>query len=320
MIAAENSTLKPFVSWFGGRLDQVDLSKWEKVRRSAQDETSTPAPCVSLGQSTLFICAHATGFCKELWLPLIELLRGACTDAKNAHILLIDLAGHGDSDEAPIVEMVKETFADSVEQAIDEFGSSLDFPMEQFSRVVGVGHSMGCTSLMAVSGRRLGLFDELVLYEPVLIEKPQPESAMAKRTVRRRKEFDSREEAFKFWVGRGAFKEWRDDVLDLYVHEALKYDPDLPGFRLKCEPSYEAQVYLKPVFTERLEEIPPSVTILCGSETYHSIPRLRKYYERFPNRKQFEVLKGLDHFGPMHTPGLFLKHILPLSVKERSRL
>lgn len=252
-------------------------------------------------------------------------LRTAITDPHNAHVLLVDCAGHGDSDPVPMGEMAKDVLADSIEHAIDAFAVSLAFPLQHFSRVVGVGHSMGCTCLIAVSVRRPRLFAELVLYEPVLQRKPTGKAGaeskpnpMGARTLRRRKEFVSREEAFEFWVGRGAFAKWREDVMRLYVNEALRYDAQSKRLQLKCDPSYEAQVYVKGKFDERLEEVTPTVTVLYGSDTYFSKEQLREASGVFPNRKPCVEIQGLDHFGPMITPGLYLKYLLPPT--EISRL
>src|SRR5438552_733309 len=61
------------------------------------------------------------------------------------------------------------------------------------------------------------------------------------RWRRRREIWDSYEQAFQSYRGRGVFAKWRDDVLRLYVHQG--FSPVEGGVRLKCLAAIEAQVF-----------------------------------------------------------------------------
>lgn len=94
----------------------------------------------------------------------------------------------------------------------------------------------------------------LLLLDPVIWPKPTvaafqlpgldrlaARSPIVRSTLRRRSDFDSRDQAFASWQGRGAFKGWPDAVLRDYLADGLIDTPE--GVRLACSPQWEASNY-----------------------------------------------------------------------------
>jgi len=114
----------------------------------------------------LFLFCHATGFCKEVWGPVVEeLTKFARAPFRWA---ALDFAGHGDSRALP-----GEGPADW-----QAFGRDVDAALAQLRKdssvVVGVGHSMGGAALLLshLSGES---FSRLVLFEPIVgLERSSP--------------------------------------------------------------------------------------------------------------------------------------------------
>jgi pimeloyl-ACP methyl ester carboxylesterase len=106
----------------------------------------------------LFLFCHATGFCKEVWLPVVEEL----TKLSRAPFrwAALDFAGHGDSRPLP-------DSADWATFAPQDIAAALAPLRRDAPQVIGVGHSMGGAALLLahLSGEALS---RLVLFEPIV--------------------------------------------------------------------------------------------------------------------------------------------------------
>lgn len=187
------------------------------------------------------IFAHANGFnahtYRELLLPLAQTMR----------IWAPDLRGHGRSTLPPRTAG-RRNWHDHRDDLIALIEAS-DSP----SLILG-GHSIGGTSGLLAAAEVPDRVAGLVLLDPVIWPKPTvaafqlplldriaARSPIVKSTLRRRAEFDSRDQAFASWQGRGAFKGWPDKVLRDYLADGLVETDS--GLKLSCSPGWEASNY-----------------------------------------------------------------------------
>jgi pimeloyl-ACP methyl ester carboxylesterase len=105
--------------------------------------------------------------------------------------------------------------------------------------MVGVGHSMGGYAVALAAAMRPGMFRALVLLDPVLMAPESYTGHWQKDHFarKRRNVWDSAEEMFERFVGRGPFKAWDTQVLRDYCNHALR------GSVLACPPEVEGSVY-----------------------------------------------------------------------------
>ena len=191
------------------------------------------------GQPLLF--HHANGFCKATFGLVADLL------APRFRVLAMDARGHGDSThpEAPgsyAWARFAEDFVGVAERLCAELGVA--------SIPVGVGHSFGGTSLLGAAKRRPGLFDRIVLVDPVVppkLEEIPPERranvlGMVERAGKRRHEWASHAEAREFFAVRELFERFDPRALDLYVLDGLRERSD-GSVELKCPGAIEAAVF-----------------------------------------------------------------------------
>jgi len=260
--------------------------------------------------SILIVFSHATGFCKELWKPVIESLQ-----LDDVDILSMDLAGHGDSDRFTVPnEDIGKEFGLSILEAMGTFKNI------KFKQVIGVGHSMGGTGLLNAECMRPGTFSKMLLVEPILFpprdgvwRRNDDDNPMSSRAERRRDVFLNRDEAFCSLKGKGAFATWLDASFEIYIDHAFKQLPD-GSLELKCAPSQEAEVYrcATPIYGQ-LPTIQSAIGILVGEKSTHMPCGVyESILSKFPNKLFGDspvVLPGLNHFAVMEDPELIASYI-----------
>jgi len=116
---------------------------------------------------------------------------------------------------------------------------------------LGVGHSIGGSSILMASGVRPDLFERTVLVDPVILpqKRPKPASApdspgnqLAEGARKRRQVWPSREAAREKWLEKDLFSSWLPEAMDLYLAEGLADRPD-GQVELKCSGEIEAAIF-----------------------------------------------------------------------------
>jgi pimeloyl-ACP methyl ester carboxylesterase len=193
------------------------------------------------GEGPLALLHHANGFCAGVWGLVAASLR------QRYRVVAMDARGHGDSSRPRGVDAYHwDRFAEDLvlvaERLVAERGSG--------SVALGLGHSFGGTSFLCAAARRPGLFERLVLVDPVTpsvdLELDRERSArvnlLAKGARRRQHVFDSREQARARWATRDLFARFDPRALDLYAVHGLRERPQ-GGVELKCPGEVEAAVF-----------------------------------------------------------------------------
>jgi len=190
------------------------------------------------GDGPVALLHHANGFCGATWAGVAELLRD------HFRVIAIDARGHGDS--SPVVDL--ENFgwsrlafdlAEVAERILSDFG------VERFG--LGLGHSFGGSLTTVAAARHPDFYERIVLVDPVVFPpdidiRSSRGSELALRTRRRRRRWNSREEAREFLAGKPLFESWDPGSLDLYVGEGLR-EVEGGTVELKCAPEVEAEIF-----------------------------------------------------------------------------
>lgn len=249
------------------------------------------------------LLAHATGFCKEVWRPVI-----AEIDAREpaGSITTFDQRAHGDSDTPPHPFRWNDLAQDALAVVADVEGP-----------IVGIGHSSGAALLALAEQAQPGRFAGLVLIEPIIFPPPHhrfDDSPLAAATLRRRYRFRNRADARSNYEGKGPFARWRSDALDAYLEGGLRRDGD--GFVLKCDPADEAEFYRTGATHHAWEGLPdlsPPLVLLAGADSdTHPTAFLDALAARMPN-PEVVVVDGATHFLPMERPDIVAEVALRLS-------
>lgn len=237
---------------------------------------------------------HATGFCKELWRPVINRI-----STGRFSWLSMDLRGHGGSDKGPSPYRWALLGGDVLNVAGPARG------------ILGIGHSCGAAALVRAEAERPGAFRHLVLIEPISFPPPyrRIEGPMSAAARKRRSVFPSREFAFERFA-RGPFRDWHRESLDAYVDHGFSATDD--GWELKCSPEVEADYFAEGSnhnTWDLLAQINLPVTLVAGERSdTHREPFLSALASRV-RKADVIVLPGLGHLGPMEDPAAYARII-----------
>ena len=187
------------------------------------------------------VFAHANGFNAYTYRSLLAPL------AENLRIWAPDLRGHGRS-TLPTSTHRRRNWHDHRDDMVGLI-EAIDSP-----GLMLAGHSIGGVSSLLAASRVPERVSSLLLLDPVIwpkttvaafqmpvFDKLPSRSPIVRSTLRRRSVFDSRDQAFESWKGRGAFKGWPDEALHDYLVDGLLETPE--GLRLACSPEWEASNY-----------------------------------------------------------------------------
>jgi len=235
------------------------------------------------------VFAHANGFCKEVWRPVVSELSRL---HPGVGWLSADLLGHGDN-----------TNTDGP-YTLDAIARDLGVKLEGFGPSVGVGHSSGGTAVARAETIRPGTFLHLVLIEPIIYPPPyhMADVPIADAAQRRREVFPDRQAAYDRFLD-SPLGVWRPEALAAYVDGGFESAPD--GLRIKCRPAVEAEIFrqgLNHDTWDRLDQISVPVTVVAGeySDT-HQEPHLTTFVDRFHDAELI-VVPDVGHFVPMERP------------------
>lgn len=232
---------------------------------------------------------HATGFCKEVWHPVVSSLRDV---RPGTETVTLDLRGHGDSPRV------------GPPYRWDLLTDDVLFTVREHSALVGVGHSCGGAVIARAAALAPNLFSALLLIEPIILPPPyrRVNIPLARAAQRRRDRFDSREAAYERFAS-GPMETWQPEALAAYVDYGFVDDGE--GVAIKCQPAVEADVFREGSNHDTWDLVPDiaiPVTIVSGelSET-HAQPFLDALSGHFDQPTMIAV-PGTGHFLPMERP------------------
>ncbi len=246
------------------------------------------------GEGATVLAVHATGFCKDVWAPVVEEMRAR--GVANP-VVAIDQPGHGDT-AAPAGLPFDWWELGSAVQAVAE-------PLRPIG--LGIGHSSGGAALIMAEVTAPGLFEALLLVEPIVFPPPYrrgEDMALATMAERRRASFGSRAEALDNFRGKGPFAGWDPRALEAYIDGCL--GPRDGRWALKCQPEVEAEFYRAAGAHgawERLPEVGARVAVVAGEHSdSHPAPFVARQAARLGAATV--TVDGASHLVPMERPGV----------------
>ncbi len=185
-----------------------------------------------------------------------------------------------------------------------------------FTNVVAIGHSFGGVASMLAALKEPQRFRGLILLDPTFINFSPPLAVLiwlAQRfkltgrfplvqgALRRRRHFESAEEAYSYFRNKRFFAEWPDETVKLYVTGITRPAPQ-GGVELAWSPEWEAQYYrhVFPWSWQKLPQLPRNIPLLVirgeSSDTFTAAGMVR--LKRLVPQAKVQVVKG-GHLFPM---------------------
>lgn len=247
------------------------------------------------GGGPTVLLGHATGFCKEVWRPVVEDLAAT---GLGVDVTSFDQRGHGKSS--------------SFARPLDWWNIARDVLAVLDGRrgVIGVGHSSGGTALTLAEILAPGSFRSLVLIEPIIPPPPfkrNDAEPMAVAALKRTSKFASREAAAERLLGRGAFVGWDERAFSGYLDGGLIPDPEggADAVMLACDPADEAE-FFQTLSEHRawshLGEVNPPVELIAGEDSESHPPRRLGLLTSRMQLVTVTWVPHANHFVPQQRP------------------
>ncbi|KAF8452385.1 Alpha/beta hydrolase family-domain-containing protein [Boletus edulis BED1] len=207
------------------------------------------------------VFAHANGFHKEHWEPIIHRLFEQQWASEQCPFRIqdmwaLDAPNHGDA--AVMNEEVLawgyslfswEDYARCVHAFLAGLGSGVDVDFSK-RNLVAVGHSMGATAaILSTTFFPSIKFSSMHLIEPVMVGNHDPPSHLVDGAENRRDIWKSVDDAYVALKSRSTWQNWDDRILKIYVEHGLRplptaeYPDRKDGVTLKCTRKQEAAVF-----------------------------------------------------------------------------
>ena len=263
-----------------------------------------------------FVFFHATGFNAQTYTILLDKLNKKFNSEINIYAL--DQRGHGLSKAEAKPENLS-SWAPFLEDGL-EFVDSLSGP------IICSGHSMGAVIAAKVASKRKSKQIKLFMIEPVLFgpeqakiwrssqEKPGNKPNIADGAAKRRRSFDSIEEALKSYEGRGAFKTWGSEWIKDYLIGGTQKSPN-EGIELSCTPEWESMTFKSSSMDtwDFLEDIEIQTFTIAAAPEENSGTTFsedaRKALLSLGSAWELEEIEGASHFLPMEYSDLVADRI-----------
>lgn len=247
------------------------------------------------GDGPPIILLHATGFLPWLWHPIARELSGSYK------IIAPYFCDHRQTDptEGGLSWM---KLADDLCQLCTRL---------EIDRPFLVGHSMGATVMVlaeAVHGPKAA---GIILIEPIFL--PQnfyklqisvAEHPLAGKSIKRRNFWDNASAAREYLKSKGLFKNWDDEMLDLYIKYGM-VPGKTGGLQLACPPQKEASLFMGGMPYDpwpMLPKVSCPVKVLEGQNSANrGVIDLKKAVAVFPNAS-YQLIVGAGHLIPMEKP------------------
>jgi pimeloyl-ACP methyl ester carboxylesterase len=183
------------------------------------------------------VVSHATGFHAHCYRPLATAL------GDRFHCVGLDYRGHGETSAPDGWTVDWRGFGDDALAVARSIGGGL----------VGFGHSMGGAALLMAAHRDPGLFDRLVLFEPIAnppVDRPTDMDAhpIVVGARRRRRVFRSFDEAYENYATKAPLSVMTHEALRQYVDHGFREIVDAdgnPAVELRCDPEIEAGIFMQ---------------------------------------------------------------------------
>ncbi|KAJ1969587.1 hypothetical protein H4R35_006098, partial [Dimargaris xerosporica] len=293
-----------------------------------------PSPTAARSEPLTLVLAHANGFHKELWEPILEgiALSGQESALCQATRAVDDFScgpqpiiTPGHSTAWHIRRIIAYDCWNHGESAILNQGQ-LDMPVTWHKNahdilaivrqlvadtaVIGIGHSLGACSLMLAQLFRPTTFKALLIIEPALVRSDkEPAADVVSGALKRKNHWRDWETAQKYFDSHWLFKQWDPRMRQLHIDHGL-YQTSAPSqhLQLKCAPQHESQTFATGYYDAKwiishFSEMSCPLEMLLGRVSYlYPEPEIMHIVASFSRQLPTRVIEDTGHLVLMESP------------------
>ena len=200
------------------------------------------------------------------------------------------------------------------------------FDQYQLEDIVAVGHSFGAIGTMLAVIKEPERFRALILLDPTILmpkflgmikqawdHNVVDQIPLVQGAKRRRREFDSVDDAFTRFRGKRLFENWSDEVLRLYVEHGTQTKPDGTGVELAWSAEWEAFYFstVQQTIWDDLSKaagLVPTLIVRGGTSDTFVEAALAETQNLMPSAT-YATVEGHGHLFPQSDPESAAEHI-----------
>ncbi len=265
-----------------------------------------PQPLYTFGGAgPVMHLAIANGFPPQIYAPLLQPFT-----SRYRVVCLLPRALWPERPEPPDQPGSWRSLGDDLLAGMREYG---------LTGVIAVGHSFGGIASMLAALDEPERFHALILLDPTILPPERVQMLkMAKETGqteqiplvqtarRRRREFESANDAYTYFKTKSLFKDWPDETVLLYAESITRPSSSGNGVELVWSPEWEAHYY-RSMYTEIWETLPrlrgllPTLVIRGGTTDTFVEEAAAQMKSLVPDATYLEI-PGHGHLFPQSAP------------------
>lgn len=268
---------------------------------------SSTIPYIKRGEGPIIHFAHANGFPPEAYQQFLA-------PFENDYQIIASKFRPLWGNQKPEEVKTWETFAEDMIRFLDE---------QNLKNIIGIGHSLGGVSTLIASMKRPDLFSKIILLDPVIFNKPimklmgiLPDTLkkkiipIAKIAMKRKDQWDSKEEVYRSWRKKRVFKKFSDASLQDLVDFAIISDHN-NKVKLAYSKEWETQVYITaPLFFNKVKKAKTKMVVIKGDETDVITSEVWNAWQTAQPNNTFISFPKTGHLLPLERPKALAIEIL----------
>jgi pimeloyl-ACP methyl ester carboxylesterase len=183
-------------------------------------------------------------------------------------------------------------------------------------KVIGIGHSLGGVLTLYAAVKRPDLFSHVILIDPTMLAPKllwqirfmklfglEARSYLIKGALRRKRTWESREEAYQHFRSRSLFRDWPDEIIEAYI-DSMTASSANGGVCLIYPPEWEAQIYRTiPTDIWKFAAMLQQPTLVVRGETSNTFTAdSERAFRKVNSKAVFKVVQGAGHLVPQERP------------------
>ncbi|HXL72417.1 MAG TPA: alpha/beta hydrolase [bacterium] len=183
-------------------------------------------------------------------------------------------------------------------------------------KIIAIGHSLGGVATLTAAVRQPELFSHVILIDPTMLPPAflrkvtflkwfgmEARTDLVKGALRRRRQWDSREQAYQSFKEKPLFKKWPDEILQAYV-EGMTTLSEKGGVKLTYSPEWEAQIYrtIPTDVWKQVKLLRQPILVIRGETSNTFTAESEEAFKRANPLASFAVVKNAGHLVPQEQP------------------
>ncbi len=183
-------------------------------------------------------------------------------------------------------------------------------------KIIAIGHSLGGVATLYAAVRQPELFSHVILIDPTMLPPAflrkviwmkwlgmEARTELVQGALRRRRHWESREQAYQSFKEKPLFKKWPDEILRAYV-EGMTAPSEKEGVQLTYSPEWEAQIYrtIPTDVWKKAAQLSQPTLVIRGEKSNTFTAESEKAFHKANSLASFAVEKNAGHLVPQEQP------------------